>query len=131
MKPFASIVALLLCVFFASSAAAATARRDPIPERDIVFPILNEKAIGDPCQIQYPDDQTPKTGFCTRVRECSTFPLRVFYQPDFNVHRELCYFEIHDPVVCCLSARDAEPVVDMRTQLTQQWPYEFDKTNTV
>lgn len=126
-------IAFLALLAIVSSAAAASV---PIPDRDITFPVHNEKGLGDLCQVQYPTDPYPKTGFCMRVRECESFALRVFYQPSFNVHRELCYFEVHDPVVCCLSERDARPpssasVVAQRTELTQDWPYEFERANLV
>ncbi|XP_062537611.1 uncharacterized protein LOC134205921 [Armigeres subalbatus] len=129
---FATLLLFALVTANSGADAASTVRFGPIPDRPIVFPILNEKGLGDICQVQYPTDPYPKTGFCMRVQECESFSLRVFYQPNFNVHQELCYFEVHDPVVCCLSARDAEPsVVGQRTELDKDWPYEFERVNAV
>lgn len=125
-------LAFALLVAISATCAASAARRGPIPDRPIVYPVSQEKELGDLCQVYYPTDPYPKTGFCMRVNECESFSLRVFYQPNFNVHRELCYFEVHDPVVCCLSARDAgPPFVAQRTQLTRDWPYEYDRANLV
>uniref|UniRef100_A0A182R5N8 Clip domain-containing protein n=1 Tax=Anopheles funestus TaxID=62324 RepID=A0A182R5N8_ANOFN len=72
---------------------------------DFVFPELNELAIGDRCTIPPPPGAkgipNAREGICQRVRDCTTFIPRIILEP-FDIRRDICYFEVHDPVVCCV-----------------------------
>ncbi|XP_058812965.1 uncharacterized protein LOC131677262 [Topomyia yanbarensis] len=105
---------------------------------DFFFPELNEKAVGDLCEINYGQGDFTRFGTCQRVKDCRTFAQRVRYERRFNVFQELCFFEVHDPVVCCLSERDAamrirNPTVGHKSVLDMEWPFDDDddKANLV
>ncbi|XP_035779867.1 uncharacterized protein LOC118460032 [Anopheles albimanus] len=73
--------------------------------RDFVFPPVDDLAIGDPCIIPAAKNglSGPQQGICRRVRDCITFLPRLFRHP-FDIRRDVCFFEVHDPVVCCTRA---------------------------
>ncbi|XP_052867188.1 uncharacterized protein LOC128273292 [Anopheles cruzii] len=86
---------VLVCVLLLGLASSGSTQ-------DIVFPDLKELAIGDPCTIEPSLKGAPfvQHGICRRVRECPTFIPRIIRHP-FDIRRDICYFEVHDPVVCC------------------------------
>ncbi|XP_050071532.1 uncharacterized protein LOC126559421 [Anopheles maculipalpis] len=77
----------------------------PPSTADIIFPEVDDLAIGDPCTIAPSPDpagiQFARQGICRRVRDCPTFVPRIILEP-FDVRRDICYFEVYDPVVCCV-----------------------------
>uniref|UniRef100_A0AAG5CVM6 Clip domain-containing protein n=1 Tax=Anopheles atroparvus TaxID=41427 RepID=A0AAG5CVM6_ANOAO len=71
---------------------------------DIVFPPVIDLAIGDPCTVPpspTSDISYARDGICQRVRDCPTFVPRIILEA-FDIRRDVCYFEVHDPVVCCI-----------------------------
>ncbi|XP_035891514.1 uncharacterized protein LOC118502899 [Anopheles stephensi] len=92
-------VLLVACVLLGSVASA------PPSTADIIFPVVDDLAIGDPCTIEPSPDPTgiqfAREGICQRVRDCPTFIPRIIREP-FDIRRDVCYFEVHDPVVCCV-----------------------------
>ncbi|XP_053670844.1 uncharacterized protein LOC128721143 [Anopheles nili] len=85
--------------------SSSSAQRLPLNRGDFVFPELNELTIGDPCTIE-PSSQPngityARDGICRRVRECASFVPRIILEP-FDIRRDVCFFEVHDPVVCCI-----------------------------
>ncbi|XP_055625649.1 uncharacterized protein LOC129768197 [Toxorhynchites rutilus septentrionalis] len=124
-----------LCKLLVAVAALSitTQAATMIINRDFVFPTLNEKGLGDRCEIDYGEGAFVKLGTCERVRDCGTFPQRL-RSPRFSVFRELCYFEVHDPVVCCLSARDigVSQLARSRVPSREEMSYEdFETANLV
>ncbi|KAL1394705.1 hypothetical protein pipiens_011769 [Culex pipiens pipiens] len=98
------------------------------PDKDFVFPDLQELGLGDRCTVKGYQGGPQLVGVCRRVRECATFPQRVI-QRQFNFFDDLCYFEVHDPVVCCLSPADASRG-GSRIAQEDQWP-EYEQINAV
>ncbi|XP_050085862.1 uncharacterized protein LOC126571414 [Anopheles aquasalis] len=70
--------------------------------RDFVFPPVDDLAIGDPCIIPPVKNgfSRPEQGICRRVRDCTTFLPRLIRHP-FDIRRDVCFFEVQEPVVCC------------------------------
>uniref|UniRef100_A0A182PAJ6 Clip domain-containing protein n=1 Tax=Anopheles epiroticus TaxID=199890 RepID=A0A182PAJ6_9DIPT len=98
-KPLVNYCCLLLVLLGGTSSAPSGG--------DFVFPELNELAIGDPCTIAPSPDPKgfpyAREGICQRVRDCETFVPRIIREP-FDIRRDVCYFEVHDPVVCCVQS---------------------------
>ena len=109
-KPF-PFCCLLLVVLLPLLGSVFSA---PHPGGDFVFPELNELAIGDACTIEAsPDPQGfpyAREGICQRVRNCATFVPRIIREP-FDIRRDVCYFEVHEPVVCCVDMPVSTEVV--------------------
>lgn len=118
---FRSITAVAIILIIAISEAAD-------PDKDFVFPDLQELGLGDRCTVKGYQGGPQLVGVCRRVRDCGTFPQRVI-QRQFNFFDDLCYFEVHDPVVCCLSPADASRG-GSRIAQEDQWP-EYEQINAV
>uniref|UniRef100_A0A1Q3FJ10 Putative conserved secreted protein n=1 Tax=Culex tarsalis TaxID=7177 RepID=A0A1Q3FJ10_CULTA len=119
---FRLITTIAILLALNSEAAAAN------PDKDFVFPNLQELGLGDRCTVKgYQPGGTQLVGVCRRVHDCETFRQRVI-QRRFNFFDDLCYFEVHDPVVCCLSLADAARGLRIRPE--DQWP-EYELNNVV
>ncbi|KFB38314.1 putative 11.9 kDa salivary protein [Anopheles sinensis] len=108
--------------------------------RDFVFPPVNDLAIGDRCTVPPSPASSvsfAREGICRRVRDCPTFVPRVILE-SFDIRRDVCFFEVHDPVVCCV--RDPVPSRDLQRKIArgqqdvfaeQPTEYELDYSNMI
>ncbi|XP_058456708.1 uncharacterized protein LOC131434075 [Malaya genurostris] len=145
--PIASRVVVFVVVVFSILTILTSSQAATIDPRnhDFVFPVLDEKTLGDLCEVSYGQGQFALVGTCQRVRDCGTFAQRLRTEKRFDVLKELCYFEVHDPVVCCLSEQNAgiriggglddgfPPVVGPKSVLDREWPFDDgdEKANLV
>ncbi|XP_055587692.1 uncharacterized protein LOC129740115 [Uranotaenia lowii] len=95
--------------------------------RDFVFPVLNEKAIGDACRLDR--SQQSQTGTCRRIGDCDNFKWQV-RQRSFNILQSVCYFEVRDPVICCADDPSGSGSYEQQQQnAIEGWSEDFERRN--
>uniref|UniRef100_A0A182QAF9 CLIP domain-containing serine protease n=1 Tax=Anopheles farauti TaxID=69004 RepID=A0A182QAF9_9DIPT len=84
-----------------------SAEQQPSFDGDFVFPAVKDLGVGDPCTVQSsPAVPYVRQGICQRVRDCATFVSRLITEK-FNIQRDVCYFEVYEPVLCCVEMKQS------------------------
>uniref|UniRef100_A0A182N5I3 Clip domain-containing protein n=1 Tax=Anopheles dirus TaxID=7168 RepID=A0A182N5I3_9DIPT len=102
-----TVFCFLLVVVLLLLGSGSAAGQQPPNDGDFVFPEVDDLGIGDPCTVQ-PSPEVPyvRQGICQRARDCAWFVSRLILEK-FDIKRDVCYFEVHEPVVCCVEIKQS------------------------